>query len=81
MTRAAPFGRDVRRAWLRLARTETIGPVSLEGRLSATVVRWPDALIFEMRPVIPPRYGPTGGGTCSHCPSVEVVPPVPPSAT
>src|ERR1051326_1280091 len=45
-----------------------------------TVVRFPAAVILEIREVKPPAYGPTAG-TCRHCPTVECVPPSPPSAT
>src|ERR1051326_6391640 len=45
-----------------------------------TVVRFPAAVILEIREVKPPVYGPTAG-TCRHCPTVECVPPSPPSAT
>ena len=48
---------------------------------STTVERCPPALIREMRePVVPPVYGPTAG-TCGQRPTVDVLPPVPPSAT
>src|SRR6267154_5656025 len=54
--------------------------VWLEGKLSTTVVTFPSAPIFEIRPVNPPVYGPTSG-TWVHSPTVDSVPPVPPSAT
>src|SRR5689334_20488849 len=55
--------------------------VLLDGRPSTTVERCPAGLIREIRdPVVPPVYGPTAG-TCGHCPIVDVLPPVPPSAT
>src|SRR6267143_2047970 len=52
-----------------------------EGSLSATVERTPSELIFEMRAVRPPEYGPTGATTWVHLPTDDVSPPVPPSAT
>src|ERR1051326_6096763 len=55
--------------------------VWLEGKLSATVVLTPWALIFEILPLVTlPRYGPAPWA-CSHNPTVETVPPKPPSAT
>jgi hypothetical protein len=53
----------------------------VEGNPEATVVRVPAELILEMRLVLPPMYGPTGAITWVHVPAVEVVPPLPASAT
>src|SRR5450432_1307436 len=56
--------------------------VMLDGSWSVTVVRTPCGLIFETRPPVGlPNSGPTGKLTCGHCPTVEIVPPTPPSAT
>jgi hypothetical protein len=54
---------------------------TVEGKPEATVVRVPAELILEIRLVLPPKYGPTGAMTWVHTPFVEVVPPVPASAT
>src|SRR6185369_5577475 len=67
-----------------LTRLLTAGLVWLEGKWFATVVRTPFGSILEMRAVKPPVYGPGPAGgpaACSHCPTVEREPPVPPSAT
>jgi hypothetical protein len=65
-----------------LIRLPSSALVWLEGSVSVTVVRCPLELILEIRPeVLLPVYGPTGGTTCSQSPSVEFVPPSPPSAT
>src|ERR1700750_1819266 len=46
------------------------------------VVRTPFGLIFEMREVKPPLYGPTGAGTWRQFAHVVIrLPPRPPSAT
>ena len=49
-----------------LTRDPSIGLVWLDGRLAATVLTVPPRLILEIRPVIPPVYGPTGAMTESH---------------
>src|SRR5262245_1108058 len=64
----------------------TPGAVWLEGSPLAKVVRTPAGDTFEMRPPLTgsfvlPVYGPIGGSTWSHWPTVESVPPRPPSAT
>src|SRR5215472_3286348 len=66
-----------------LTRLPKAGLVWLEGRLSATVVRFPSRSILEMRePTGLPVYGPTGGGTVqSSVGGAGLVPPTPPSAT
>src|SRR6266851_9780692 len=57
------------------------GEVWVEGNLSATLVRVPSGLILEIRAVNPPVYGQTGEITWSHNPTLDKVPPAPPSAT
>src|SRR5580704_13260266 len=60
------------------------GPMVTEGNPEATVVTLPLGLILEIRAVSPPVSGPGppgGPGTCTHCPAVLTVPPVPASAT
>src|SRR6266853_5560663 len=63
-----------------LIRLPKAGEVALEGKLSTTVVRVPSEVIFDIRAVRPPTYGPTGATTCGHSPTVERVPAAPPSA-
>jgi uncharacterized membrane protein YedE/YeeE len=70
-TSAAPLTSDPR-----------LGLVWLLGSCVVTVVRTPWESMREMRPPVRlPVYGPTSGATCSHWPTVELVPPTPPSAT
>src|ERR1035437_328758 len=53
----------------------------LDGRPSAMGVLAPFEPIFEIRAVMPPVFGPTGGGICGQSPTVVAMPPRPPSAT
>src|SRR3569623_334011 len=56
--------------------------VSLDGKSEVTTVRLPALSTLEIPPLVRlPVYGPTGPGTCSHWPPVDIVPPTPPSAT
>src|SRR5580700_2769705 len=67
-----------------LTRLPNAALVWLEGRLSATVVTTPWASTLEIRAVKPPVYGPGPAGgpaACLQNPTVERVPPAPPSAT
>src|SRR5262245_134502 len=64
----------------------TAGAVWLEGSPLENVVRAPARETFEIRPPLTgssvlPVYGPIGGSTCVHWPTVESLPPRPPSAT
>ncbi len=42
---------------------------TVDGKPLATVVRLPALSMREIRPVLPPLYGPTGGMTCVHLPT------------
>src|SRR5213595_1032964 len=62
------------------------GCVWLDGSPVTTWVTTPAGLTFEIRPprtgsFVLPVYGPIGGATCAHWPTVESFPPRPPSAT
>src|SRR5436190_596277 len=64
----------------------TAGLVWLEGRPVTTVVTTPSGLTFEIRPpstgsFVLPVYGAAPPLACGHTPTVEFVPPRPPSAT
>src|SRR6478672_9179748 len=69
-----------------LTRLPDASAVMLEGSPLASVDRTPAGVTIEIRPPLTgsfvlPVYGPIGGSTCAHWPTVESVPPRPPSAT
>src|SRR5919197_3150407 len=64
----------------------TAGLVWLDGSALTSVETVPVGLTLEIRPpstglFVLPVYGPMGGATCGQVPTVESVPPRPPSAT
>ena len=64
-----------------LTRLPVSADVWLEANLSLKVTRTPFSTREIRLPVGLPVYGPIGGMTCVHSPSVDPVPPTPPSAT
>src|SRR5262249_40218409 len=71
--------------------TPAISPLPLDASLSTTTVLLPWRSMRVTRELNPPFAGPTGGGTCLQgwvsdssdfsSPVLEILPPVPPSAT